>query len=116
VGQVGAGRGTLFSRLKNHRKNDLAGPWNRFSWFGVLWVRRNTKLSSKTDALHPGLSEVLNRIEAILIHTAEPPMNGQGGRFGKNVIRYKQVKDPRLMPSTDAMLRTLCKQQGIKLK
>jgi len=116
VGQAGAGEGTLFSRLKNHRKNDLAGRWNRFSWFGVLRVLQSNKLSSRTEALHPELASVLNHIEAILIHAVEPPMNSQGGRFGENVTRYKQIRDPRLPPDTDEMLLQLCKQQGIEFK
>lgn len=113
VGQAGVGDQTLFSRLKQHRKNDLSGRWNRFSWFGVLRALNSGSLSSKTDALHPELSDVLNHIEAILIHAAEPPMNGQGGRFGDNVTRYQQVRDERLGPSDHEMLRALCKQQGI---
>ena len=115
VGQAGVGNQTLFSRLKHHRKDDLAGRWNRFSWFGVLRVLDNGQLSSKIEALHPELATVLNHIEAILIHAAEPPMNGQGGRFGKQVTRYKQVRDGRLGRSTDEMVLQLLKEQGIAL-
>jgi hypothetical protein len=115
VGQAGSGDQTMFTRLKQHRKNDLAGRWNRFSWFGVLRVLATGRLSSRTEALHPGLSDVLNHIEAILIHSAEPPMNGQGGRFGDNVTRYKQVRDERLGPSSHDLLRALCREQGIEL-
>ncbi len=115
VGQAGAGDQTLFSRLKQHRKNDLSGRWNRFSWFGVLRVLNSGNLSSKTDALHPDLPDVLNHIEAILIHAAEPPMNSQGGLFGERVIRYQQVRDERLGPSDHEMLRALCKENGIEL-
>lgn len=107
VGQAGVGNQTLFSRIKQHRKNDLAERWNRFSWFGVLRVLNNGNLANRTDALHPELSDVLNHIEAILIHAAEPPMNGQGGRFGDNVTRYKQVRDERLGPSTHEMIKAL---------
>ena len=113
VGQAGVGNQTLFTRLKQHRKDDLVGRWNRFSWFGVLKVLSSGALSNKTDALHPGLADVLNHIEAILIHAAEPPMNGQGGRFGDNVTRYQQVRDGRLGPSIQKMLTDLCKQQGV---
>ncbi len=113
VGQAGAGNQTLFTRLKQHRKDDLVDRWNRFSWFGVRRVLNNKSLSNKTEALHPVLSDVLNHVEGILIHTAEPPMNGQGGRFGENVTRYQQVRDERLGPSTQEMLHRLCDQQGI---
>lgn len=107
VGQAGVGDQTLFSRLKQHRKNDLAERWNRFSWFGVLRVLESGRLANRTEALHPGLSDVLNHIEAILIHSAEPPMNGQGGRFGDRVKRYKQVRDERLGPSMHQMIKQI---------
>ncbi len=107
VGQAGAGNQTLFSRLKHHRKNDLAGRWNRFSWFGVLRVLNSGALASKTDALHPDVPGVLNHIEAILIHAAEPPMNSQGGRFGNNVTRYKQVRDERLGLTDHEMIKKI---------
>ncbi|MFX1740043.1 GIY-YIG nuclease family protein [Paraburkholderia kururiensis] len=116
VGQAGVGKQSLFSRLKQHRKDDLAGRWDRFSWFGVLRVvgaGKNRKLASKTTALHPKLADVLNHVEGILIHAVEPGMNGQGGRFGENVTRYHQVRDPRLGLSEEQMLRELCKAQGI---
>lgn len=110
VGQVGRGNQTLLARLKNHRKNDLAGRWNRFSWFGVRRVLANNTLSNINEGLHPNLNTVLDHIEAILIHTAEPPMNGQGGRFGSNVTRFKQFRDPRLGPTDHDMLTELYRQ------
>jgi hypothetical protein len=115
VGQAGSGEQTMFARLKQHRKNDLAGRWNRFSWFGVLRALGDGRLSSKREALHPKLPDVLNHIEAILIHSSEPPMNGQGGRFGEKVTRYQQVRDLRLGPSSHEMLRALCNSQRIQL-
>lgn len=113
VGQAGTGEATIFSRLKHHRKNDLAGRWNKFSWFGIRSVMKNGGLYTKTGKIHPNVSDVLNHIEAILIHTAEPPMNGQGGRFGEKVTRFLQVRDERLGPSDREMLQLLCKQQGV---
>jgi hypothetical protein len=107
AGQVGSGNQTIFARLKAHRKKELAGRWNRFSWFGVLRVLNSGRLANKTEALHPGLASVLNHIEAILIHTAEPPMNGQGGRFGQDVTHYKQVRDERLGLTSHEMLEAL---------
>lgn len=114
VGQAGTGDQTIFDRLKHHRKNDLAGRWNRFSWFGVLRVLNSGELSAKTEALHPALPDVLNHIEGILIHAVEPPMNSQGGRFGENVTRYLQVRDERLGLSDHEMLRLICKKQGLE--
>jgi len=51
--------------------------------------------------------DVLNHIEAILIHSAEPKLNRQGGRFGESVERYLQKRDPRLGPSEQDMLREI---------
>jgi len=114
AGQVGRGRDTLFTRLKYHRTHELAGRWNRFSWFGVRRVLANNALSNINDALHPALNIVLDHIEAILIHAAEPPMNGQGGRFGSQVTQYKQVRDERLGPTDHQMLVALCDDAGIQ--
>lgn len=44
VGQAGVGNQTLFTRLKQHRKDDLVGRWNRFSWFGVRRILASGKL------------------------------------------------------------------------
>lgn len=120
VGQVGSGKMSLFGRLKQHRRDDLAGRWDRFSWFGIRVVHYNAKgvpyLAKSSMTLKPQLTDVLNHIEAILIHSVEPPLNRQGGRFGENVTRYHQVRDPRLGMTEKQMLEALCRQQGISIK
>ena len=107
VGQTGMGKQRLLRRLRQHRKDDLSGRWNKFSWFGVRWVKKNNKLSTIAKASHPSLDAVLNHIEAIVIHTAEPPLNRQGGRFGDNVIWYSQVRDERLGRTDSEMIKAL---------
>lgn len=99
AGQTGTGRQRLLDRLKLHLRDDLAGRWNRFSWFGVRRVNRDRSLSAEAQAAHPPLDEVLNHMEAIIIHTAEPPLNRQGGRWGAHVEWYVQRRDPRLGPT-----------------
>lgn len=96
VGQTGQNATFLLDRLKQHRKDDLAGRWDRFSWFGLRWVKNTGELSAPTTAAHPAITDVLNHVEGILIHAAEPPLNRQGGRFGDDVERYVQVRDARL--------------------
>lgn len=96
VGQTGKGEQNLFVRLRQHRFDDLAGRWDRFSWFGVRRVLKGGDLAKKSTGFHPSLTTTLNHVEAVLIHATEPPRNGQQGRFGKNVVRYLQVRDPRL--------------------
>lgn len=104
VGQAGSNNSFLLNRLKQHRKDDLAGRWDRFSWFGLRWVKQDNKLSKVVEAHHPSTPRTLDHIEAILIHAAEPPLNRQGGRFGKTVIRYTQSRDERLGPSDRDLL------------
>ena len=53
---------------------------------------------------------VLDHIEAILIHSIEPPLNRQGGRFGESVTRYLQRRDDRLGPTEEGMIRDLWKE------
>jgi hypothetical protein len=117
VGQSGLGNQNLFNRLKQHRTDDLAERWDRFSWFGIRRVLRGgRRLSGETTAVHPSLANVLNHIEGVLIHSVEPPMNGQKGRFGDKVIRYLQVRDSRLGPTTEGMVELVCDEIGIDLK
>lgn len=107
VGQTAGDNFRLFNRLKQHRSDDLAGRWNRFSWFGILRVLNNGDLSSDIGQLHPNLHEALNQMEAILIHAMEPPLNRQGGRFGDAVTRYLQFRPEELGPSPQDMLKSL---------
>jgi hypothetical protein len=113
VGQVGAGSQKLFTRLKQHTRDSLAGRWNKFSWFGVRWVKKtDSTLSAEADGKHSTHTEVLNHIEAILIHSAEPKQNRQGGRFGEDVVQYLQQRDEQLGPTRDEMIFDLWSKAG----
>jgi hypothetical protein len=105
VGQTG--NQGLLRRLIQHRHDDLFERWDRFSWFGLRWVKQNLELSSMTAARHTATSDALDHIEAMLIHAAEPPLNSQGGRFADSVIRYIQRRDPRLGLTESALLREI---------
>ena len=107
VGQAGEGNQKLFARLKQHRRDALAQRWNRFSWFGIRRVKKDGDLSVEADGAHSTLGEVLNHIEAILIHAAEPPLNRQGGRFGEQVVQYLQARNEELGPTSDEIIREL---------
>lgn len=105
VGQAGVGHDKLFHRLKHHRNVDFPGRWNQFSWFGLRWVRKNGELSKEAKALNPPIASVLNHLEAILIHSAEPALNRQGGRFGADVEQYIQYRDREVLgPSHSELL------------
>lgn len=97
----------LLSRLKQHRKDDLAERWDKFSWFGLRTVNKNGSLAGYNQEVHATNSDVLNHIEAILIHTIEPRLNRQGGKFGEKIERYLQIRDERLGPTMEAMIKDL---------
>ena len=107
VGQTGTGSQRLWARLRAHRRDDLAGRWNKFSWFGMRVVRSDCQLGVEGKRWRAGLAEVLNQMEAIIIHTAEPPLNRQGGRFGDEVEWYVQHRDKRLGPTQEEMVKDI---------
>lgn len=112
VGQAGSGmQQRLMERLKQHMKDPLSDRWTKFSWFGIRAVNKTGKLRAEKTAAHPALSDVLDHIEAILIASAEPPHNRQGGRFGEHVRQYLQYRDnANLGPDATEMVRQLWKK------
>lgn len=111
VGQAGSNENQrLFARLKQHRKDKLADRWTRFSWFGTRRVLKSHKLSTEVIRTSVAPTVILNQVEAILISSTEPPLNLQGGRFGKAVSHYLQNQDAdELGPDTDRMVREIWK-------
>jgi hypothetical protein len=93
--------------MKPHTRDALTKRWNQFSWFGIRKVNQNGKLAAEADGKHSTHAEVLNHLEAILIHAAEPKQNRQGGRFGEDVVQYLQRRDEKLGPTGDEMIRDL---------
>ncbi len=89
VGQAGRGEQRLFTRLRNHKRDHLAQRWSRFSWFGIIPVRKGA-LEAAFVLKPPSVSEILNHVEGILLAAAEPPLNLQRGRFGERVQQYLQ--------------------------
>jgi len=104
IGQAGNKNQKLFQRLKQHRRDALAGRWNQFSWFGTRKVNDSGLLAAEKEGAHSTHGEVLNHIEAILIHAAEPKQNRQGGRFGEKVQQYLQLRDENLGPTIEEMV------------
>ena len=105
IGQVH--RQGFLSRLIQHRKEDIGHRFNRFSWFGIRKINRDGSLGMLADAAHSETGNVLNHIEAILIYTAEPSFNRQGGKFGGKTQKYLQLRDVRLGPTPDEMIKDL---------
>ena len=107
---VGQANCTLFSRLKMHYvSGDFVGRWDRFTWFGFREVIGGNKpvLRMAGSDFHITTNQLLDHLEAMLIHSCEPRLNGQEGRFGKGVTRYKQVRDPRLGPSDRELIEAM---------
>jgi len=109
LGQAGANdQHYLFSRLKEHKNDQLAERWSRFSWFGIRAVNKDCKLGKTPYARHPSLGDVLNHMEAVLLTAVEPPHNRQGGRFGNKVEQFLQWRDEEALgPDSDAILRDI---------
>lgn len=111
IGQVGGGENKrLFLRLKHHTRDHLADRWNQFSWFGIQRVLKSGDLAADKSKAHPTVTTVLNQIEAILIVTAEPRHNKQGGKFGKYATQYLQYRDyDALGPEQSKLLSDIAK-------
>jgi hypothetical protein len=104
---VGQANKTLFARLKTHWLiDDLSGRWDSFTWFGLRKVIGgiNPGLSKPDTDFLISTTQLLDHFEAAMIHAFEPPMNGQEGRFGGQVTRYKQIRDSRLGPTDRKLL------------
>ncbi len=96
IGQVGSGDQRLYGRLKQHATGDISERWSRFSWFGIRHVLAGGNLSNEATVKQVRVAQVLDHIEAILIASAEPVQNRQGGAFGKDVKKYNQERDGAL--------------------
>jgi len=110
---VGQANKRLFTQLKTHHlHDDLAGRWDRFSWFGFRRVvgGNTPRLSASGVNFNISTRQLLDHLEAMLIHAFEPALNGQEGRFGKLVTRYKQVRDPRLGPEDRELMEAMAIQ------
>ena len=113
IGQAGHGDSTrkLFQRLKDHRSDHLAGRWDSFSWFGLRKVTMRGELGAEASAHHMSKQTALNQIEAILIHSSEPPLNRQGGKWGRDVEQYLQFVDPNILGAPiDRMIQEIHKK------
>jgi predicted GIY-YIG superfamily endonuclease len=115
IGQTTESQG-LLKRLGQHRSDDLAERWDRFSFFGLKKVLGTNLLGQSTAMRHVKTEHLLNHIEGILIHAIEPPLNRQQGRFGEDIVRFLQVRDDtRLGLSQEAMVKELWRNaQGKK--
>ncbi len=90
---VGRAADTLFTRLKAHTTDRLAGRWDRFSWFGLRSVNPDGTLAEPSAAWTH--SVVINTLEALLIESLEPPLNRKRGDNFSGA-EFIQVADPEI--------------------
>ena len=84
----------LAARLSEHTRDRFNGRWDRFSWFGLLTVSQEGKLS-KSPAKPITEEEVIITFEALLIEGLEPRQNRKRGDAFR-AVEYLQAKDPVL--------------------
>lgn len=111
IGQAGVGRSKLYNRLKQHTEDHLYNRWSKFSWFGLRDIDQRTEsemiLKDSIEENNFKLNDVLNHLEAILISSAEPPLNKQSGRFG-DAEQFFQIRDEdELGPDKEQMLHEI---------
>jgi len=85
-----AARNDLGARLRHHLTDQLAGRWNRFSWYGVRPVDKNTGALKEIDPSLLHAQYVLPEVEAILISATEPRLNKQRVQLGADVLILEQ--------------------------
>jgi hypothetical protein len=101
----------LFGRLRQHRRSSkMRDRWTRFSWFGIRSVKSDNQLGNENIGAYTTTKWLLDHIEAVLIEAMGATMNRQGGRFGPDVAKYVQCRDPQLEPTTDQMIRQIWKK------
>lgn len=82
----------LGARLLAHTKDRLNSRWDRFSWFGLLDVDSDGRLSSPQHRA-PTEEDIVTTLEALLIEGLEPRQNRKrGDAFG--AVEYLQFEDP----------------------
>lgn len=99
VGQTGRGEAkTLLSRLKDHNRDDKAGWWKYFSWFGLRDLKKDGSLTILPADYHKSRGEILDSLEGILIAAINPQLNKQGEKLG---TWFKQA-EPKEEGDSDA--------------
>lgn len=74
VGKV-TSRSQLGSRLRLHLRDDLAGRWDRFSWYGIRRINRTGSLAATPQNRIVGPADIIDTLEALSIVVVEPARN-----------------------------------------
>ena len=134
VGQIGVIRRTndtedkairvLGDRLKEHLNDDLAGKWDRFSWFGFHRVIKGPTLGNiigHGESTAISYKEEVHLLEAVLISIFGGFVQNKqdGGWKNINVHRYDQVETDEALQKNDPILKFTAQQlkdQNSKIK
>jgi hypothetical protein len=85
----------LGMRLHEHTFDRLNGRWDRFSWFGLLSLSENGKITDQgLNTITATVNDIIVMMEALLIEGLEPKQNRKRGDTGFKDIEYIQVEDP----------------------
>ena len=72
------GQQALGKRLRDHRSDDVAGRWDRFSWFGVRNVNENGTLGAvPMPSRQVRAPDVISTLESVLTRVTAPSLNHQ---------------------------------------
>ena len=85
----------LGQRLNQHTFDRLGGPWDRFSWFGILPLTEDGELQAAPDLSHIAADDLIATMEALLIEGLEPRQNRKKGD-GFMAVEFLQAEDPVL--------------------
>jgi hypothetical protein len=66
---------TLGSRLRQHLNDELAGRWDRFSWYGIRGVVKAGELGAEVTTKNTTSKDLIATFESLLIAVTEPPKN-----------------------------------------
>ncbi len=86
--------GALGKRLYEHTIDHMAARWDRFSWFGLLPVTDDGRLSSLPKSYDA--AKLIPALEAILIEALEPRQNRKRGDVDLEAVEYLQKVDPEI--------------------
>ena len=87
----------LGTRLFEHTFDRLKGRWNRFSWFGLVNLSEDGKITDQgLKTATATVSDIIITMEALLIEGLEPKQNRKRGDTSFKDIEYIQIEDPNL--------------------
>jgi hypothetical protein len=88
IGRSGRGeKAGIFGRIICHH-DEQRWEFDTYSWFGVLPVSDGGMIRPEDELI--SVDQIVNNLEALLIHLIEPSWNGNGGSY-KHIPKFSQV-------------------------